>query len=58
VEEVDGKRAGGLCAQELAPAGLGAWERRRWDAVELEDRRIVGAPMRRPSFEQLASIRI
>jgi hypothetical protein len=37
VEEVDGEHAGGLGAQELPPAGVGAPDRCRWDAVALED---------------------
>ena len=37
VEEVDGEHAGGLCAQELPPAGVGVPGWRRWDPVALED---------------------
>ena len=37
VEEVDREHAGGLGAQELPPAGVGVPQRRRWDAVALED---------------------
>ncbi len=37
VEEVDREHAGGLRAQELPPAGVGAPQWRWWDAVTLED---------------------
>ena len=37
VEEVHREHAGGLCAQELPPAGVGVPHRRRWDAVALQD---------------------
>ena len=36
-EEVDREHAGGLDAQELPPVGVGVSQRRRWDAVALQD---------------------
>ena len=42
VEEVDREHGGGLGAQELSPARVGVPDRRRWDAVALQD-----APNRR-----------
>jgi hypothetical protein len=37
VEEVDGQHAGGLCAQELSPAGVGVPRRFWWDPVAAQD---------------------
>ena len=56
VEEVDREHAGGLRAQELAPAGVGVRQWRWWDPVALQD-----PPDRRRAhavaeFEQLTLI--
>jgi hypothetical protein len=48
----------GLGAQELPPAGVGVPDRCRWDAVALEDPRIVEAPTRWPSLSSSPWIRM
>jgi hypothetical protein len=54
VEEVDREHAGGLCAQELPPPGVGVADRRRWDPVALEDATDRRGADTMAEFEQLA----